>query len=52
MGWSYPWDSKKEGTFLIDIADVHSELNLPYWQDNVNFSGHLSGTTSSWKAKI
>ena len=36
---------------MIDIADVHSELNLPYWQDNVNFSGHLSGTTSSWKAK-
>ena len=42
---------KKEGTFLIDIADVHSELNLPYWQDNVTFSGHLSGTTSSWKAE-
>ena len=42
---------KKEGTFWIDVADVHSELNLPYWQDNVTFSGRLGGTTSSWKAE-
>jgi len=41
----------KEGTFRVDIIDVHSELNLPYWQDNITFSGRLNGTTSSWKAE-
>ena len=42
---------KKGGDFRIDIPDIHSELNLPYWQDEINLSGRLTGSPSSWKVE-
>ena len=42
---------KSEGIFRLDLADFHSELKLPFWQDELRFSGRLSGTSSSWNTE-
>ena len=42
---------KSEGIFRLDLADFHSELKLPFWQDELKFSGRLSGTSLSWNTE-
>ena len=42
---------KSEGFFKVDLANFHSELKLPSWQDKLTLSGRLSGTSSSWNAE-
>ena len=35
----------------IDIPEVRSELTLPNWQDEINFSGRFTGSPISWIAE-
>ncbi len=42
---------KRGGDFRIDIPEVRSELNLPNWQDEFNFSGRFTGSPMSWIAE-
>ena len=42
---------KRGGDFRIDIPELHSELNLPNWQDEFNFSGRFTGSPMSWIAE-
>lgn len=42
---------KRGGDFRIYIPEVRSELNLPNWVDEINFSGLFTGSPSSWVAE-
>mgnify|MGYP001167015497 FL=1 len=42
---------KRGGDFRIDIPEFRSELKLPNWIDEINFSGRFTGSPSSWLAE-